>query len=180
MYVVLFIGINRSDAADQWRYVSLIAMFGIELQAVTQPEHHTFFLSRLFFLSDLTTNQHILLMHQLFLTFNSAIAQIGPVLFPSASGPENEEDQVEKELLNIAPFIARMDQLSTLSLQESERMFFGEVDTVLQGSALPVGDEYKEEKVLQTLDRLKHAMVHNMSELYFLTAIRAISIRVYS
>lgn len=139
-------------------------MFGIEFQAVTQPEHHEFFLSKFPFLCDLTTNQHILLLHQLFLTFNSAIAQIGPVLFPANSGPASEEDRVEQDLANIAPFIARMDQISSLSLQESERMFFGEVDTVLQGAAIPVEEDQKEEKVMETLTRLKGAMVQNMSE----------------
>ena len=127
----------------------------------------TSFPARLPYLRDLTTAEHILLLHQIFVVFSFAMSHIGPILFPSsASASLPVAEAVQQELNQVMPLVMAIKQHSAANTREAKQLLQDEIEPILQ-RAIGTAAGPKEAKVAveKKLNQIHGAMADKLCEL---------------
>jgi hypothetical protein len=106
--------------------VSLAVAAAIEFTLLTTPSAN---LTRL---SGLLPFEQILLAHHLFFTFNCALSQVGPVLFPAQQGPSRTP---QEELTLLVPLVSRLRQAAIQLNKEVEQVGRSELVPFMRAAA---------------------------------------------
>jgi len=101
--------------AKQWKYILFVAMAALELQLI-QTTHTRTLLTTLF--PNRLPFQHILFLHQLFISTSIAITRVGPVIFPGLATSKAGKDNMEW----IRPVTERLVVLAQMAEKEVSRM----------------------------------------------------------
>lgn len=149
---------SLTTAAFQWRYISFFALFSAEYSLLNQPSWSISTLERLPYLSNLTTHQTILILHQLYVILNCALSQVGPVLWPA------KPSGAQKDLQEMAPAMMRLRAGVQSAHMETLQLMRGDLQPLLQ-MAVESSLGQEEFALEATTSELKEAMVQALVEL---------------